>query len=68
VIRFEAEGRAIDDITVSCDQDDAAFVLDWLRDYIPELEDLSKPGAIGEIAIQFASSQPTDNANFAKPA
>ena len=58
MLTSKAEGREVKDLTISCDQDDARFLLESMREYIAELEELAAPGAIGQMAMQFASSEP----------
>jgi hypothetical protein len=60
MFRFDGpDGRPLKSVTLRCDQDDAEFLLALLREYIEELEQLAKPGARGEFAAEFASSEPT---------
>jgi len=60
MLRFEGpDGRPLTHITIRCDQDDAEFLLEFLREHIEDLERLAKPGAHGEIGVQFASSEKT---------
>lgn len=59
MIRFEGpDGQPLTALTIRCDQDDAEFLLELLREHIGDLEELAKPGAQGEIAIDIAMSEP----------
>jgi len=56
MLRVEGpDGRPLEAVTIHCDQDDAQFLADCLRDQIEQLEELAKPGAVGVIAVDFAT-------------
>jgi len=61
MLRIEGpDGRDLDSVTIHCDQDDARFLADMMREQIEDLEKLAAPGAIGSIAVDLATSRPRD--------
>jgi hypothetical protein len=57
MLRFEGpDGRPLPTVTIRCDQDDAAYLLQLLRAHIADLEKLAQPGTRGQIAVHFGAT------------
>jgi hypothetical protein len=64
MLRFDGtDGQPVEGLTIHCDQDDARFLIEMLRDLIESLEGLAKPGAVGAVTLDFARSRPTGPAS-----
>jgi hypothetical protein len=63
MLRFDGpDGKPLESLTIHCDQDDARFLIEMMRDLIESLEGLAKSGAVGAISLDIATSRPSERA------